>query len=179
MCRIRCHFHFSLTQHVLQRWLRFVSQPCMFSEVTKMCVPIHWRVCFDGVKLKSRAKQYGNLGERSPSPTAQTRMVTFLPLCTAQSWSTPSEPPPGCGACGLKIQRCDSTYLPMNSLVRYAFLQTSLFKLLRMQRSQALPPFSLGFPWICSKWKLGWVKTLRNYTIKNVLKCLALINILK
>lgn len=111
MCRIRCHFHFLLTQHVLQRWLPFRNQRCMFSEVTKLYVPVHSRVCFDGVKLKSRAKQYGNRGERSPSPTARTRMVTFLPPCTAQSWSTPPEPPPGYGACGLKIRRCDSTYL--------------------------------------------------------------------
>lgn len=161
MCRIRRHFYFSLTQHVLQRCLRFINQPCMLSGVTKMYVPVHWKVCFDGVKLKSRDKQYGNGGERSPSPTALTRMVTFLPLCTAQSWSTPSEPLPGCGACGLKIRRCDSTYLPRNSQVRHAFLQTSLFKLLRRRRSQALSQLSLGFPWICAKWEFGWGKMFR------------------
>lgn len=113
MCRIRCQFHFSLAQHVPQRWLRFINRPCTFSEVTKIYVSCrHWRVCFDGVKLESRAKQYGNCGERSPSPTAQTRMVAFLLLCTAQSWSTPSGPPPGLGACGLKIHRCDRQHLP-------------------------------------------------------------------
>lgn len=80
MCRGGCHFHFLLAQHVLRRQLRFTNQPCMFSEVTKTCVPLGCRVCFDGFKLKKkRAQHYGNRGERSPSPTGPTRMAAFLP----------------------------------------------------------------------------------------------------
>lgn len=89
ICGIRYQFHFLLAQHVLQMWLRFPNQQHMFSEVTKICVPLGWRTCFEGVKLKTRAKQYENCGEMSPSPTAPTRRATFLPLSTAQSWSAP------------------------------------------------------------------------------------------
>lgn len=134
MCRIRCQFHFSLAPRVLQRWLRFINQPCMFSEVTKIYVSCcHWRVCFDGVKLESRANQYGNHGERSPS---QLPRPEWLHSCHC------AQPNPGLLHLSLgqasepvALKSTGVTALICPRTARYAFPQIPLFKLLRIQRS--------------------------------------------
>lgn len=137
MCRGGCHFHFLLAQHVLRRQLRFTNQPCMFSEVTKTCVPLGCRVCFDGFKLKKKKGPtlWESWGEESlpnwpyqngcipaPPPTQPNPGLLGLGLCQAV------EP------CCLKtLKMCGNTYLPRKSQTGevYTFPQTLLFNLLR------------------------------------------------